>query len=58
MFALKQNPSGEVELDLSSVLASMTTTRSAALDKKISNASYVDTELCVMRDDMVSMHNI
>ena len=55
MFALKQNPSGEVELDLSNFVASMTTSKSAVMDKKICNTSYVDAELCVMRDDNVSM---
>jgi gamma-aminobutyric acid type B receptor len=48
MYALKKNPSGEVEIDFSSVVANMS--QSSLSGDKLSSTSYVDMELCVRRN--------
>ena len=56
-----KNPSGEVKLDLSSVVANMSTSKSTVLDKKIqpSSAHNVEGDLSVVKDDsMVSVSSV
>ena len=55
MYALKQNPSGEVKLDLSSVVANMSTSKSTVRDKKtqLSSVHSVEADLSVVKDDSV-----
>ena len=55
MYALVKNPSGEVKLDLSSVVANMSTSKSTVLDKKIqpSSAHNVEVDLSEVKDDSI-----
>ena len=55
MYALMKNPSGEVELDMSSVVANMSTSMSTVRDKKtqLSSVHNVEADSNVVKDNSV-----
>ena len=55
MHALKENPSGEVKLNLTSVVANMSTSKSIVRDKKTQPSSVrnVEVDSFVVKDNSV-----